>query len=93
MSNREQQIADFLNMWNATMEAANKIEGFKWEFEVSIQSDDSLMEDRIKVINGINKSFTNNNMTYTTTNTFNNHIDNCLPNADTIYSALRQILY
>lgn len=44
------------------MDAANEIEEFKWSFKVSITSANSLREDRCRVINGINESFTRNDM-------------------------------
>ena len=58
------KIENFLTKWNEMLDAANEIPGFKWEFEVSITSNDSLIGDRVKTINGINEAFTNHNMTW-----------------------------
>ena len=44
--------------------AANKVDGFKWEFNVTISSDNSIVNDRVKTINGINEAFTKNDMTW-----------------------------
>ena len=44
--------------------AANKVDGFKWEFNVTICSDNSIVNDRVKTINGINEAFTKNDMTW-----------------------------
>lgn len=44
--------------------AANQIEGFKYVFDISIISDNSIKEDRVRTINGINESFTRNNMAW-----------------------------
>ena len=63
--NRNAQIENFLEKWNEMLKAANGIEGFTWRFEVSITSDNSIIEDRVKTINGINAAFTKNNMTWT----------------------------
>lgn len=66
--NRNGQIIDFLNKWDEMLKAANEIEGFKWDFKVRITSNNSLIEDRIRTINGINESFTRHNMTWTSSN-------------------------
>ena len=65
---RDEQIKTFLEKWDEMLKAANGIDGFQWEIEVSIHSDISLMFDRVRTINGINESFTRNNMTWTSTN-------------------------
>lgn len=65
---RDEQIKNFLEKWDEMLKAANSIDGFQWEIEVSIHSDSSLMFDRVRTINGINESFTRNNMTWTSTN-------------------------
>lgn len=62
--NRDTQIENFLEKWDEMLKAANEIEDFKWKFNVSITSDNSLIEDRIRTIKGINNSFTNNNMSW-----------------------------
>jgi hypothetical protein len=67
-NNRKQQIDNFLNKWDEMLKAANEIDGFKWQFKVSITSDNSIIEDRVKTINGINESFTKNRMTWTSSN-------------------------
>lgn len=59
-----EKIEKFLEKWNETMDAANEIEEFKWNFKVSITSNNSLISDRVKVINGINESFTKHNMSW-----------------------------
>lgn len=64
MNERNAQIEHFLNKWEEMIEAANAVDGFKWQFEVSISSDNSIIEDRVRTINGINESFTRNNMTW-----------------------------
>lgn len=61
-------IEVFLEKWDEAMKAANEIPDFKWKFGVSIISDNSLYEDRLRTINGINNSFTQNNMGWTTSN-------------------------
>ena len=66
--NRNGQIINFLNKWDEMLRAANEIEGFKWNFKVAITSDNSLIEDRVRTINGINESFSRNNMTWTSSN-------------------------
>ena len=65
---RDEQIKNFLEKWDEMLKAANGIDGFQWEIEVSIHSDISLMFDRVRTINGINESCTRNNMTWTSTN-------------------------
>lgn len=65
---RNEQIENFLNKWDEMLTAANEIEGFRWSFKVSINSDTSIMEDRVKTINGINESFTRHNMSWSSTN-------------------------
>ena len=42
---RNVQINNFLKKWNEMMDEANKIEDFKWRFEVSITSDDNIIEE------------------------------------------------
>ena len=59
-----EKIEKFLEKWNEMMDAANEIEEFKWNFKVSITSNNSLISDRVKVINGINESFTKHNMSW-----------------------------
>ena len=65
---RNVQINNFLKKWNEMMDEANKIEDFKWRFDVSITSNDSIIEDRIRTINGINESFTKHGMKWSSTN-------------------------
>jgi len=67
-TNRNGQIIDFLNKWDEMLKAANEIEGFKWDFKVRITSNNSLIEDRVRTINGINESFSRNHMTWTSSN-------------------------
>ena len=64
MNERDAQIKNFLEKWDEMLVAANQIEGFKYVFDISIISDNSIKEDRVRTINGINESFTRNNMTW-----------------------------
>lgn len=68
MNERNAQIENFLEKWNEMLVAANQIDGFKWSFDVTIVSDNSLINDRVRTINGINESFTKNNMTWSSSN-------------------------
>lgn len=65
---RENAIENFLEKWDEAIKAANEIPDFKWKFGVTIISDISLVQDRNKTINGINDSFTRNNMSWTSSN-------------------------
>ena len=65
---RQERINNFLEKWNEMLSAANDIEDFKWSFNVSITSDNSLVNDRVRTINGINESFTKHNMTWSSSN-------------------------
>ena len=65
---RNVQINNFLKKWNEMMDEANKIEDFKWRFEVSTTSDDSIIEDRVNCINRTNESFTKHEMKWSSTN-------------------------
>lgn len=56
---RNAQIDNFLEKWNEMLKAANEVEGFTWNFKVTITSDNSLIPDRVRTINGINETFTN----------------------------------
>lgn len=62
-----ERIDNFLEKWNEMMDAANEIPEFKWKFSVSITSDNSLIPERIKTINGINESFSRHNMSWEST--------------------------
>ena len=66
--NINEQIENFLEKWNDMLKAANEIDGFRYQFKVSITSDNSIIEDRVKTIKGINESFTRNNMTWNSSN-------------------------
>ena len=68
MNERNVQIENFLEKWNEMLVSANQIDGFKWSFDVTIVSDNSLIDDRVRTINGINESFTKNNMTWSSSN-------------------------
>ena len=70
MNERNSQIKNFLEKFDEMLVAANKVDGFKWEFNVTISSDYSIVNDRVKTINGINEAFTKNDMTW--------HSDNSL---------------
>ena len=65
---RQERINNFLEKWNEMLSAANDIEDFKWSFNVSITSDNSLVNDRVRTISGINESFTKHNMTWSSSN-------------------------
>lgn len=62
------KIEVFLEKWNEMMNAANDIEEFKWKFSVSITSDNSLLPERTRAINGINESFAAHDMTWNSSN-------------------------
>lgn len=66
MTNEERSnaIETFIERWDEAIKAANEITDFKWSFEVSITSDNQLIEDRGRTISGINESFAKNNMTW-----------------------------
>lgn len=68
MNERLDKIENFLEKWDDMLAAANEIEDFKWKFSVSITSDNSIIRDRIKTIEGINESFTKHNMSWTASN-------------------------
>lgn len=61
------KISIFLEAWNNMLAAANDIEEFKYKFEVSIRSDNAFITERERMISGINKSFADNGMKYTST--------------------------
>lgn len=65
---RQERINNFLEKWNEMLSAATEIEDFKWSFEVRIKSDNSLVNDRVRTINGVNASFTKHNMTWSSSN-------------------------
>lgn len=62
---RKEQIDNFLEKWNEMLAAANEVDGFDWIFSVSISSDNSIIDDRVRTIIGINHSFINRNMSWT----------------------------
>lgn len=68
MNDRNAKIEMFLEKWNEMLDAANDIEEFKWKFGVGITSNNELVQDRIKTINGINDSFTKHEMTWDSSN-------------------------
>lgn len=61
----DEKIDAFLEKWNEMMIAANAIEEFKYRFELSITSDSEFIQERERMISGVNKSFTDNGMKYT----------------------------
>ena len=63
--NRNAQIDNFLEKWNEMLRAANEIEGFTFDLSVTIHSENSIIEDRVRTINGINESFERNGMNWT----------------------------
>jgi hypothetical protein len=60
----EDKIKNFLEKWNEMLEAANNIEEFKYEFKISVTSDNRLIHEREQLISGVNESFAKNNMHY-----------------------------
>lgn len=68
MNERNAKIEMFLEKWNEMLDAANAIEEFKWKFSVEITSNNKLIQDRIKTINGINDAFTKHEMTWNSSN-------------------------
>lgn len=68
MNDRNAKIEMFLEKWNEMLDAANAIEEFEWKFGVGITSNNELVQDRIKTINGINDSFTKHEMTWDSSN-------------------------
>ena len=68
MNDRNAKIEMFLEKWNEMLDAANAIEEFKWKFGVEITSNNELVQDRIKTINGINDSFIKHEMTWNSSN-------------------------
>ena len=68
MNDRNAKIEMFLEKWNEMLDAANAIEEFEWKFSVRITSNNKLVQDRIKTINGINDSFTKLEMTWDSSN-------------------------
>lgn len=65
---RTKQIDEFLEKWDEMLCEANKIEDFKWKFEVSITSNNNLVNDRIRTINSINELFTKHGMSWSSSN-------------------------
>ena len=63
MNERNSQIKNFLEKFDEMLVAANKVDGFKWKFNVSICSEKSIDNDRVKTTNGINEAFTKNHLT------------------------------
>ena len=61
---RSKKIDEFLKAWDTMLFAAKQIDDFKFNFEVSITSYDSIMSDRVRTINGINEAFTKNGMSW-----------------------------
>ena len=62
------KIEMFLDKWNEMLTAANAIEEFKWKFEVSITSSNSLLSERLRTIDGINESFETHDMSWSSGN-------------------------
>lgn len=65
---RTKQIDEFLKKWDEMLCEANRIKDFKWRFEVSITSNNNLINDRIRTINSINESFTKHEMSWSSSN-------------------------
>lgn len=62
------KIEKFLKAWDKMLASANDIEEFEWDFHVKITSNDAFITERQKTINGINKSFEENGMKWTSNN-------------------------
>lgn len=65
---RDRKIENFLKKWDEVMKAADEIPDFILEFEVSVTSDNSLIEERLEFINGINSIFTKHNRRFISSN-------------------------
>ncbi len=63
------KIDIFLEKWNDMIIAANAIEEFRYEFNVSISSKTMFIHEREGMITGINKSFADNGMRYSSRST------------------------
>lgn len=70
MSNdeRNELIDAFLEAWDEMIRVSSKIEDFNFNFKVSISSDNSIADDRVRTINGINESFTRHNIGWSSSN-------------------------
>lgn len=70
MSNdeRNELIDAFLEAWDEMIRVSSKIEDFNFNFKVSISSDNSIANDRVRTINGINESFTRHNIGWSSSN-------------------------
>ena len=65
--NRDERINKFLEAWNKLMNTIGDIkqeDGFNFQLNISISSDDKDHDDRIKIIEGINSSFRENGWLY-----------------------------
>lgn len=62
MNERDVRIKKFLKKWNKMVEAAMEIEDFKFNFKVTIASDDQFKKERLETISGINESFVKNGL-------------------------------
>lgn len=62
MNERDVRIKKFLKKWNKMVEAATEIEDFKFNFEVTITSDNQFLKERLETIAGINESFVKNGL-------------------------------
>lgn len=67
--NRDERISKFLEAWNEAMSAVAEMkeeDGFRFRFDVAITTsgDDAL--DRMKLIEGINRSFSERRWRYST---------------------------
>lgn len=65
----DEKIENFLEKWDEMVAAATDIKEFKYKFEVSITSVDSLRAKREETIDGINRAFSKYNMNYTSSST------------------------
>lgn len=66
MNERDVRIKKFLKKWNKMVEAAMEIEDFKFNFQVTIASDNQFMKERLETISGINESFVKNGLSVET---------------------------
>ena len=67
--NRDERINKFLEAWNEAMSAVAEMkeeDGFRFQFDVAITSSNEDALDRVKLIEGINKSFSERHWRYST---------------------------
>jgi hypothetical protein len=60
----DDKIKNFLEKWNEMIIASKAIEEFKFEFSISVRSENWYFPQREELIMGVNKSFDENGMKY-----------------------------